>query len=118
MGFVVPAIEGKTLMACSFSSTKFAGRAPEGKVLIRAFVGGAHPNFNLSDEELIRKILEELTALLGIEGQPEAARLQRYQGAMVQYRIGHLDRIRRMEEEIARRFSCRIVPSQSKLACV
>ncbi len=102
MGFVVPAVEGKTLMACSFSSTKFAGRAPEEKVLLRAFVGGAHLHFGLSDNDLIQKVLEEFSALLGVRGAPEAARLQRYQGAMVQYRLGHLDRVRRMEEEIAR----------------
>jgi oxygen-dependent protoporphyrinogen oxidase len=102
MGFVVPAIEGKTLMACSFSSSKFAGRAPEGKVLLRAFVGGAHPHFDLPDEELTQKVLEELRALLQIQGEPEAARLQRYRGAMVQYRIGHLDRVRQLEEELTR----------------
>ena len=41
MGFVVPAIEQRTLMACSFSSVKFTGRAPQDQVLLRAFVGGA-----------------------------------------------------------------------------
>ncbi len=102
MGFVVPAIEGRTLMACSFSSSKFAGRAPGGKVLLRAFVGGTHSNFDLPGEELIRKILEELSALLGIRGEPEAARLKRYRGAMAHYRVGHLDRVREMEEEISR----------------
>src|SRR5262249_56131321 len=41
MGFVVPAIEQRALLACSFSSVKFAGRAPQDQVLLRAFIGGA-----------------------------------------------------------------------------
>ena len=51
MGFVVPAIEQRTLMACSFSSVKFTGRAPQHQVLLRAFVGGAlqQAAYDLSD---------------------------------------------------------------------
>src|SRR2546425_12228007 len=40
-GFVVPHAEKRALLACTFSSVKYAGRAPEGDVLLRAFVGGA-----------------------------------------------------------------------------
>ena len=72
MGFVAPATENKTLLACSFSSTKFAGRAPEGKVLIRAFAGGeAASRAGLRDEELTRKLTDELRPVLGISGEPE-----------------------------------------------
>ncbi|MGH7850083.1 MAG: protoporphyrinogen oxidase, partial [Thermodesulfobacteriota bacterium] len=40
-GFVVPMIERSSMIACSFSSEKFTGRAPEGYTALRAFVGGA-----------------------------------------------------------------------------
>lgn len=100
MGFVVPAAEGRTLLACSFSSSKFEGRAPEGKVLLRAFIGGAHGGqaFSLPDTEVIREALLELTPLLGLEGEPEVAMLARYGRAMPQYRVGHLDRMKELDE--------------------
>jgi oxygen-dependent protoporphyrinogen oxidase len=102
MGFVVPAIEGRILLACSFSSSKFVGRAPEKKVLLRAFVGGSHAEkaFALSDDEMTGQVMGELRPLLGIRGEPEVAVLSRYRGAMAQYRLGHLDRVRSIDEEI------------------
>lgn len=101
MGFVVPAIENKTLLACSFSSTKFAGRAPGGKVLIRAFAGGeAASRAGLSDEELTRKLIDELRPVLGITGEPEASRFYRYEESLPHYLVGHLDKVERMENAI------------------
>ena len=83
MGFVVPAIENKTLLACSFSSTKFAGRAPEGKVLIRAFAGGeAASGAGLSDEELAGRLIDELQPILGITGEPEGKAFYRYEESL------------------------------------
>ena len=92
------------LMACSFSSSKFEGRAPEGKVLLRAFVGGAYGEAALfvSDEEMIGRVMDELGPLLGIRGEPEAAVLSRYGSAMAQYRLGHLDRVREIDEEVGK----------------
>ncbi len=40
-GFVVPRIENRQIIAASFASEKFPGRAPQNEVLIRAFIGGA-----------------------------------------------------------------------------
>lgn len=102
MGFVVPEIEGQMLLACSFSSSKFDGRAPDGKVLLRAFVGGAQGKmaFDLSDDEMIERVMGELGPLLGIQGVPEAAVLTRYPGAMAQYRLGHIERVRAIEDEM------------------
>jgi oxygen-dependent protoporphyrinogen oxidase len=102
MGFVVPEIEGRMILACSFSSSKFDGRAPDGKVLLRAFVGGAQGKiaFDFSDDEIIERVMSEIGPLLGIQGAPEAAVLSRYPGAMAQYRLGHVERVRAIEEEM------------------
>ncbi|OGL62974.1 MAG: protoporphyrinogen oxidase [Candidatus Tectomicrobia bacterium RIFCSPLOWO2_12_FULL_69_37] len=99
MGFVVPAAEGRPLMACSFSSSKFAGRAPAGKVLLRAFAGGARGGeaLALGDRELVRRLVEELRPVLGLAGEPEEALLQRYGRAMPRYTVGHLGRVEEME---------------------
>jgi len=104
MGFVVPAAEGRSLVACSFSSSKFAGRAPAGKALLRAFVGGAHGEevLGLPDGDLTGRVMADLRLILGIRGEPEEASLQRYPGAMPRYRLGHLGRVRSMEEEAGR----------------
>jgi oxygen-dependent protoporphyrinogen oxidase len=73
-GFVVPAIENRKIIAGSLASVKFPGRAPEGKVLLRVFVGGAlQPELaELSDEAIRQLVLEELRELIGLSGEPPA----------------------------------------------
>ena len=103
-GFVVPAVERSALIAGSFSSIKYAGRAPEGMVLMRAFCGGALAPHMLerSDDELITIVRAELETLLGVRAQPHLVRVRRYERAMPQYDVGHLDRVARIEEATAR----------------
>ena len=70
MGFVVPAIEQRAVLACSFSSVKFADRAPQDQVLLRAFVGGALQPEQLarSDAEIQQAVVHDLRLLLGLTG--------------------------------------------------
>lgn len=102
MGFVVPLIENREILSCSFSSSKFPGRAPEGSVLLRAFVGGAmQPDrFALADEALIRSALEDLGGILDIRGEPVFVELRRHVRSMAQYHLGHLDRVARIAERL------------------
>lgn len=102
-GFVVPFSEGRPLLACTFASRKFAGRAPAGHELIRAFVGGARrPDLAALDEPaLVALVRDELRALLGISGEPVLVRTQRYTRAMPQYAVGHLDRVAAIEARVA-----------------
>lgn len=101
-GFVVPIIEKRSLIACTFSSIKFPGRAPEGFVLLRAFVGGAlQPEmFALDNPEMIRRIRTDLRDLLGVEKSPLFTEVSRWARSMPQYEIGHLDRIRRIDDHL------------------
>lgn len=103
-GFVVPEIEHRKILAGSFSSAKFPGRAPDGKVIIRVFVGGAcHPELaDLSDEEMKQVVLQELNELIGLRGEPEKFLVTRWMGKMPQYHLGHLDRVAVIEAEAAR----------------
>jgi oxygen-dependent protoporphyrinogen oxidase len=98
-GFVVPFIEKRSLLACTFSSVKFAERAPEGKVLLRAFVGGAlQPEmFALDEQEMLDHVLQDLRELLGVKAKPLFSRVAKWPGSMPQYHVGHLDRIKRIE---------------------
>lgn len=103
-GFVVPAIEKRKIIAGSFTSVKYPGRAPDGKVLFRVFVGGAlQPELlAMSDAETSKIVLEELRDLLGVTGEPEFCDIAHWHGAMPQYHVGHLDKVRQIEERTAK----------------
>ena len=98
-GLVIPHTEGRDILAVSFSSRKFPDRAPVGHVLLRTFVGGAlQPEILKStDDELIQIVRKELGSTLGVQGEPDFVRVYRYQEAMPQYHVGHLDRVSRIE---------------------
>ncbi|MGI9166828.1 MAG: protoporphyrinogen oxidase [Pyrinomonadaceae bacterium] len=102
-GFVVPFLEKRTIIACTFSSVKFNGRAPEGRVLLRAFVGGAlQPEmFALDETEMINRVRTDLRELLGIKNPPLFAELTRWPNSMPQYHIGHLERVKRIKERLS-----------------
>ncbi len=101
-GFVVPSTENSPLLACSYSSVKFSGRAPEGQIILRSFVGGAlDPDIlELSEQEITKTINNELHSILGISAEPLFSILQRYPRAMPQYKIGHLDTVQRIEKRV------------------
>jgi len=102
-GFVVPAIERRPLLACTFSSRKWANRAPEGHELLRAFVGGARrPEVaELPDDVLTATVRHELEDLLGVTAAPVLTRIHRHPRAMPQYAVGHLDRLARIDARLA-----------------
>ena len=101
-GFVVPPRENCSILACTFSSVKFAGRAPKGKIILRAFLGGAlQPEIvKLSDEQMEWAIRKDLRVLLGIQAAPSTVSIRRYFNAMPLYMVGHLDRVARIERLI------------------
>ncbi len=103
-GFVAPAAARRPVLACTFSSAKFAGRAPEGQVLLRAFLGGAlHRGIlDRDDRALAETAARDLAALLGIAGAPHLVRVHRHPAAMPQYLVGHLDRVASIEARAAR----------------
>jgi oxygen-dependent protoporphyrinogen oxidase len=100
-GVLCPLVEGRALMAATYSSTKWPGRAPAGRVLLRGFVGGPHNQEILkhSDEELIQIVLAEFREILGLNpfAKPLFTRIFRWHLGMPQYTIGHLDRVTLIE---------------------
>jgi oxygen-dependent protoporphyrinogen oxidase len=103
-GFVVPAVERRRILAASFASVKFPGRAPDERVLIRVFIGGAlQPELiDRDDDDLQRMAREEIGELLGASGEPDLATVARWTGAMPQYHVGHLDRVAHIEARAAK----------------
>lgn len=102
-GFVVPAIEGRAISGCTFSSVKFAGRAPRDRVVLRAFVGGRRAEELLSrpDAEVSARAATEVRDILKISGAPLFASIHRHPAALPQYRVGHLDRVAEIEKKVS-----------------
>jgi oxygen-dependent protoporphyrinogen oxidase len=101
-GFVVPAIERRQILACTFCHVKFEGRARKDQALLRAFVGGAlqPAAFELEDREMIRVVRQELQDLLGVSAEPLFHRVERHLKAMAQYQVGHLEWVAEVESRI------------------
>lgn len=99
-GMLVPQVENRRILGTIFSSSLFAERAPEGRHLLTAFIGGARqPELARLDEAEIAGIAQaEYTALLGISANPEFIRVRRWARAIPQYNIGHAARIGRLEQ--------------------
>lgn len=101
MGFVVPTIEGRSIIGCTFSSVKLEGRAPADYALLRAYVGGAGSRgaayFNLSESEIVESVLTELHGLLGLKSDPQFSLVYKHPNAMAQYHLGHLDLVADIE---------------------
>ncbi|MFQ5559812.1 MAG: protoporphyrinogen oxidase, partial [Nitrospinota bacterium] len=100
-GFLVPKITARKIMAATYTSLKFSERATEDKLLIRVFVGGA-ANENLvfqNDGEMLDMVKKELKEIVGIGAEPELSKVYRWEKAMPQYVVGHLDRVSRIEEK-------------------
>ena len=94
-GFVIPSKERRRITGCTWSSTKFDGRAPADAVLLRCFLGGAADESSalLPEEEMVRLAREELRSLMNLHAEPILTRVFRWQNGHPQYDVGHLDRL-------------------------
>jgi oxygen-dependent protoporphyrinogen oxidase len=107
-GFLVPASEGRAMLACTFVHRKFLGRTPPQTAILRAFLGGMKNEALLadSDEELVATVRRELAEILG-EGvvglaiEPEHTQVSRWRRSMAQYAVGHQARIERISARVA-----------------
>jgi oxygen-dependent protoporphyrinogen oxidase len=102
-GYVVPRTEDSGILAATWLSSKWPNRAPEGKVLLRTFIGGARDPeaLALSDAELVARSLAAMRPVLGIGGDPLFTRVYRFDRASAQYEVGHLDRITTIDQRLA-----------------
>ena len=102
-GFVVPRVERRGLLAATWISSKWPGRAPDGHVLLRGFLGGGRDPHRLddSDQMLIDTTRHELGALLGISAEPLFVRVYRFTKQSPQYEVGHLERVAQIEQRLA-----------------
>ncbi|MGH7502495.1 MAG: protoporphyrinogen oxidase [Longimicrobiales bacterium] len=98
-GYLNPRASGCAVAACTWTTSKFAHRAPAGTVLVRCFLRGeqwANPA-ETSDSDLAEACLAELRGLLRLRAEPRWFRTARWPAAMPQYTLGHLARMRSID---------------------
>ncbi len=103
-GFVVPKAEGGDLLAATWTSSKWPHRAPASQTLIRCYVGGkGRENLLQADAEtLVRRVREELHRITGITGETTYVEVNRWERAMPQYTLGHLERLELIRGSLSR----------------
>jgi oxygen-dependent protoporphyrinogen oxidase len=101
-GYVVPRIEGTDVLACTWTSQKWAGRAPDDAMLIRVYAGrfGGRDVTQDSDEQLVSLARDELRQV-GVSAEPTLTRIHRWPSGMPQYVLGHPERLERIEAAVA-----------------
>jgi protoporphyrinogen/coproporphyrinogen III oxidase len=92
------------ITACTWVSSKWENRAPEGAILLRAFLGGAaDPDVAaLPDASVVAIAVRDVVHVLGITGEPTLARVHRWTKAGAQHIVGHRARLERIEQRLAR----------------
>ncbi|MYU19441.1 protoporphyrinogen oxidase, partial [Streptomyces sp. SID8361] len=105
-GFLVPPVDGRTIKAATFSSRKWGwlrDAAPDLFVL-RTSIGRFDDEVDLKrdDADLVRMSLADLGEAVGLTARPVASRVDRWDGGLPQYPVGHLDRVSRIRAEVAK----------------
>ncbi|RSK26339.1 protoporphyrinogen oxidase [Bacillus sp. HMF5848] len=101
-GFVVSRNSDYTITACTWTNKKWPHSAPEGKVLLRCYVGRAGDEMivDLSDDEIVKIVLDDLSKIMNVNAQPLFSVVSRWKESMPQYTIGHKDRIKEIKENM------------------
>jgi oxygen-dependent protoporphyrinogen oxidase len=103
-GYLVPSQEDRPARACTWSSAKFAGRAPRGHSLLRVSLGGPGRDVltGVDHDSLVALARAELEETVGVTAEPVLARVHAWHGVMPQYTVGHTARVAEVERVLAR----------------
>ena len=103
-GFFVPRREPNHILAASYASEKFAGRAPRDYITVRTYQGGAldREAVDLDDATLVERAHRDLARLLGISGPPRTTTLARLREAVPQFEVGHAQRVARLNLQVGK----------------
>jgi oxygen-dependent protoporphyrinogen oxidase len=103
-GFLIPRGEGPRILGVLWDSSIYPGRAPSGRALLRAMIGGAHDEgaLALDDAALLSVVRKDLALTMGLEADPVLVRIFRHPRGIPQYTVGHLDRLARAEARLER----------------
>ncbi len=101
-GYVIPRVERREALACTWTSRKWPGRAPAGKFLLRVYIGRyGEPDVTAFDDGRLLAIAQkEIKDTLNITTKPLRQKVVRYPQAMPQYNLGHLQRAAAIESRL------------------
>lgn len=102
-GFLIPGAEKRKILGALWDSSVFPNRAPAGKALIRAMVGGVRaPELaSLPEGEMLALVREELASIMGISAEPVLARTFFHDRGIPQYLVGHGKLLERIDARLA-----------------
>ncbi|WP_425255537.1 protoporphyrinogen oxidase [Mammaliicoccus sciuri] len=114
-GFVIARTSDTAITACTWTNKKWPHTTPEGKVLLRAYVGKPGSNIiHHKDEEQLKQVaLNDLNKIMTIKGEPEFFIVTKLPHSMPQYEVGHIDRIRDIQEHIDQNYQNLIITGAS-----
>ena len=101
-GFVIAKTSQTDITACTWTSKKWPFTTPEGKVLIRAYIGkpGDTVVDNHTDDEIVSIVRKDLSQMMTITGDPDFTIVNRLPKSMPQYHVGHINRIKAIHHHI------------------
>lgn len=91
-GFLIASKEKRPILGTLFHSAVFPERSPKGFQLLMTFVGGVRAGDKLdaqTDEELKNTVREQLSEIIGLQGEPDFYHVKRWRRAIPQYRVGY-----------------------------
>jgi oxygen-dependent protoporphyrinogen oxidase len=102
-GFVVSRNSDYTITACTWTHKKWPHTTPDGKILLRCYVGraGEEAIVEQSDEEIKQVVLDDLNKIMDIHAEPDFTIVSRWKQAMPQYAVGHKKMLREINERLA-----------------
>ncbi|MBP1931152.1 protoporphyrinogen oxidase [Ammoniphilus resinae] len=101
-GFVIPRNEGRKITACTWTSSKWPQTTPKDRVLLRCYIGHSKEQDQVysSDEALVSYAREEVKRIMGITADPIFTRVNRWEKAMPQYEVNHLQRLELLHQQM------------------
>ena len=102
-GYLIPAVEGRTITACSWASSKWAHVGSADTVVLRLSAGryGDDRAVAMDDKALLDAVQADLAATMGLDTAPQAARISRWEQSLPQFRPGHLELVADIERALA-----------------
>ena len=102
-GYLAPQRLGRPVLGILWSSSIFPEQAPEGFFQFRAILGGWRRRDVLEwdDSQILQAVRDDLRESMGILAQPRFTWICRWENAIPQYHLGHLDRLARIDSRLA-----------------
>jgi oxygen-dependent protoporphyrinogen oxidase len=99
-GFLVPRLERRRVVACTWVGTKFSHRVPNDKVVLRCFLND-DAALDQPEEELVAAVEQELREIMGFTSKPIFSHVARWPRSMAQYTVGHQKRMEDIEGRLS-----------------